>query len=185
MKVPAECWIRPDVEIRVSAIAGRGLFALTELSAGELVARLGGVVVDEEELRRRLKGRAADPTAPYVDAISLDGNNRHLILPPGTAVRFGNHSCNPNLWWEDGLRLVARFDIDAGEELTNDYATSTALPDFRMACLCRSENCRGLISGEDWKLETLQAAYGDHWTPALLACMQAAGSTTAATGKHH
>lgn len=134
----------------------------------------GGVVVSEAELRRRLSQRTANPAAPYVDAISLDANNRHLILPPGTPVRFGNHSCNPNLWWEDGLTLVARRDINAGEELTNDYATSTALPDFRMACRCGSDNCRRVISGEDWKLETLQAAYGDHWTPALRACLRAA-----------
>jgi SET domain-containing protein len=167
MKVSAECWIRPDVEIRVSAIAGQGLFALTELRAGELVGRLGGVVVDEEELRRRLTLRATDPAAPYLDAVSLDGNS-HLILPRETPVRFGNHSCNPNLWWDRGLRLVARCDVEAGKELTNDYATSTALPDFRMSCRCGSSNCRGVITGEDWKLETLREAYGEHWTPALL-----------------
>lgn len=173
-----QSWLRPGVEVSASLIAGRGLFTPTELRAGELVARVGGGVVSEDELRRRLSRRAANPAAPYVDAISLDGNHRHLILPPGSPVRFGNHSCNPNLWWEDELTLVARRDINAGEELTNDYATSTALPDFRMACLCESDNCRGMISGEDWKLQTLQAAYGDHWTPAPRACLGAPGRTT-------
>jgi uncharacterized protein len=158
MHVSTQSWLRPGVEVSASLIAGRGLVTPTELRAGELVARVGGVVVSEDELRRRLSRRAANPAAPYVDAISLDGNHRHLILPPGSPVRFGNHSCNPNLWWEDGLTLVARRDINAGEELTNDYATSTALPDFRMACLCGSGNCRGLISGG--RLETRNLAGG-------------------------
>ncbi|WP_432987337.1 SET domain-containing protein-lysine N-methyltransferase [Dactylosporangium sp. CA-233914] len=44
----------------------------------------------------------------------------------------GNHGCDPSLWWSGPYTLVARRDIAAGEELTNDYATSTADPGFRM-----------------------------------------------------
>ncbi len=132
-----------------------------------MVARLGGVVVSEDELRRRLDARASTPTLPYVDTISLD-HNAHLVLPHGNLVRFGNHSCDPNLWWLDALTLIARRDILEGEEVTNDYATSTALSEFRMTCACMSENCRGVITGEDWRLDALHVAYGDHWMPALL-----------------
>jgi hypothetical protein len=32
---------------------------------------------------------------------------------------------DPNLWWGDNYPLVARRDIVADAELTNDYATST------------------------------------------------------------
>ena len=166
--VPPQCWLHPDVGVSRSPIEGLGLFASAPLRAGEVVARLGGTVVDEEELRRLLNERAVDPALPYIDTISLDGDNRHLVLPSGNLVRFGNHSCDPNLWWLDSLTLGARRDIGAGEEVTTDYATSTAISDFRMTCSCGSENCRRVITGEDWKLETLRTAYGAHWTAALL-----------------
>lgn len=172
VEVPTECWLHPGVEVALSPIAGIGLFARTGLEYGAVVARLGGVVVDEHELRRRLDERAATPTMPYIDTISLI-HNTHLVLPHGTLVRFGNHSCDPNLWWRDALSLVARRDVRPGEEVTNDYATSTALADFRMTCACGSENCRRVITGEDWRRDDLRVAYGEHWTPALLARVHA------------
>jgi len=168
LDVPSQCWLHPGVGVEPSPIEGLGLFARARLRAGEVVARLGGTVVGEDELRCALKERAVDPSVPYVDTISLNGN-RHLILPPGNLVRFGNHSCNPNLWWLDSLTLGARRNIEVGEEVTTDYATSTAVADFRMTCSCGSENCRHVITGQDWKLETLRTAYGAHWTAALLA----------------
>lgn len=155
------------MEVRPSPIAGSGLFTRTVIQQGEVVARLGGTVVDNGEVRRRLRERSANASLPYVDTISLD-ESTNLVLPEGEAIRFGNHSCDPNLWWADALTLVARRDIGLGEELTNDYATSTGLSDFRMPCACGTENCRGVITGEDWRLETLQREYLDHWTPVLL-----------------
>jgi hypothetical protein len=59
---------------------------------------------------------------------------------------------------------VARRDIAAGEELTNDYATSTRQPGFAMACSCGSARCRGTITGNDWRLPSLRERYGDHWS---------------------
>jgi hypothetical protein len=56
----------------------------------------------------------------------------------------------------------------AGEEITSDYATSTGIADFAMACSCGSSLCRGVITGEDWRRTELLARYGDHWTPVLL-----------------
>ena len=76
---------------------------------------------------------------------------------------------NPNLWWLDSLTLGARRDIEVGEEVTTDYATSTAVPGFRMTCSCGSENCRHIITGEDWNLESLRNSHGAHWTAAFRA----------------
>jgi hypothetical protein len=50
--------------------------------------------------------------------------------------RKGNHSCDPNLWWVDAYTLAARRDRGVDEELTNDYATSTAGAGFDMHCRC-------------------------------------------------
>ncbi|MDT4964325.1 MAG: uncharacterized protein QOF87_3972, partial [Pseudonocardiales bacterium] len=80
---------------------------------------------------------------------------------------FGNHSCDPNLWWSDAYTLVARRDIAAGAELTSDYATSTVDSDFLLRCHCESTRCRGMVCGDDWQIPELQARYDGHWVPML------------------
>jgi D-alanine-D-alanine ligase len=53
-----------------------------------------------------------------------------------------NHSCEPNAWLE-GLDLVARRDVAAGEEVTVDYATfcNELMPSFD--CGCGVPDCGG------------------------------------------
>ncbi|GHS89694.1 hypothetical protein FACS189487_10430 [Campylobacterota bacterium] len=62
------------------------------------------------------------------------------------ATCFINHSCDPNLAFENGgLTLVNIRDIDAGEELTWDYSTSIDDGIFEMKCSCGAGNCRDII----------------------------------------
>lgn len=161
----ADCWLHADVEVRTSPIAGKGLFARAALPAGTVVSRLGGRLVSEAELRE-LFARAAREQG-YVDTVSVAGE-LHLVLPPRRPNGYGNHSCDPNLWWVDAYTLAARRDIAAGEEVTNDYGTSTAVADFRMDCACGTALCRGVLTGDDWQLPDLRERYGDHWIPLLL-----------------
>jgi SET domain len=71
-----------------------------------------------------------------------------------------NHSCDPAAWL-DGLDVVARRPIAAGEEITLDYATfcNELMPAFE--CRCGSSLCRGTIRGDDF-LQDFVARYGDH-----------------------
>ena len=71
-----------------------------------------------------------------------------------------NHSCDPNAWL-DGLNLTARRSIDAGEQITMDYATfcNESLEEF--SCACGSPDCRGVIRGTDYRKPLLER-YGDH-----------------------
>lgn len=163
---PAECWVHDDVEVAASNVEGRGLFARAPIPAERTVVHLGGRLVSGEELRALLRAAEEDPNELYIDCITVD-DDRHLVIPPGQDVHFGNHSCDPNLWHADAFTLAARRDVDAGEELTVDYATQTADPDFRMTCRCGSELCRGAVTGEDWRRPELQERYGGHWVPAL------------------
>ncbi|MEV4418116.1 SET domain-containing protein-lysine N-methyltransferase [Catellatospora sp. NPDC049609] len=167
----ADCWLHPDVEVRASAIAGRGLFATAPLAAGTVVSRLGGRLVDGAALRE-LFARAARERR-YVDTVSV-GEDLHLVLPPRRPNGYGNHSCDPNLWWLDAYTLAARRDIAPGEEVTNDYAACTAVADFAMACSCGSALCRGTVTGADWRLPELRERYGEHWIPLLRDRIQAA-----------
>jgi hypothetical protein len=161
-----DCWLHPDVDVRRSPIAGDGLFTRAPIAAGTVVSRLGGRLVTGPQLENMLHTAAQQPEHPYIDTITVT-DTLHLVLPPGTPNGKGNHSCEPNLWWIDAYTLAARHEIDVDEELTNDYATSTASARFRMECRCRSTSCRGVVTGNDWQLTELRRRYGRHWVPAL------------------
>lgn len=162
-----DCWLHPDIEVRSSPIAGDGLFARAPIPAGTLVSRLGGRLVSGAELRALFAQASRHPDQPYIDTITV-ADEMHLVLPPRRPNGKGNHSCDPNLWWVDAYTLAARRDIAEGEEVTNDYATSTNAADFGMDCQCGAVRCRTKVTGNDWRLLDLQQRYGEHWVPALL-----------------
>jgi SET domain-containing protein len=54
----------------------------------------------------------------------------------------GNHSCDPNL----DKNHIALRDIDAGEELTVDYAQFSD-KDWSMDCNCGAKSCKGIVEG--------------------------------------
>ncbi|HWG25244.1 SET domain-containing protein [Actinospica sp.] len=159
--------MHPHIEVRTSPIQGRGLFAVAPIAAGTVVSRVGGRLVSGAELAAVFAAAAGDPDHPYIDTITV-ADDVHLILPPRRPNGYGNHSCDPNVWWIDAYTQAARRAIAVGEELTNDYATSTGIADFRMDCACGSELCRGEVTGLDWRRAELRERYGDHWTPGLL-----------------
>jgi hypothetical protein len=169
-----DCWLHPQVEVRSSSISGCGLFATAPITAGTVVSRLGGRLVSGAELEQLLAAAAASPGRPYIDCITV-GADLHLVLPPRRPNGYGNHGCDPNLWWAGPYELAARRDITAGEELTNDYGTSTAEQDFVLACSCGSRQCRAVVTGNDWRRPDLRERYGTHWAPALLDRIRSAG----------
>ena len=72
-----------------------------------------------------------------------------------------NHSCDPNTWL-DGLDVVARRPIAAGEELTMDYATFCGPAMQSFACACGAAGCRGVVTGQDHLLPEIRERYGEH-----------------------
>ena len=123
---------------------------------------MGGTVLYGAEFEAFLQAT----TAPY-NAIQI-AEGLHLVEHPGvTRTRRGslNHSCEPNLWMADEVTFVARKDIEAGEELTVDYALFTAQPGWAMTCRCGSSLCRKRVTGNDWKLADLQDRYRGHFSP--------------------
>jgi D-alanine-D-alanine ligase-like ATP-grasp enzyme len=71
-----------------------------------------------------------------------------------------NHSCDPTAWLE-GLDVVARRDIQAGEQITLDYATFCNEVMEEFVCQCGARDCRGIIRGAD-HLQPFVGRYGDH-----------------------
>lgn len=159
-----DCWLNPLVRVGRSPIEGEGLFAAAPLPRGTALARFGGRLVSDAELGRLFAEAAR--TGTYVDTLSV-GRDVNLVLPLDVPNHAGNHGCDPNSWWADPFTVVARRDVERGEELTLDYATITDDPGFAMVCACRAAACRGRVTGADWRLPGLQAAYGDHWVPVL------------------
>lgn len=163
-----ECWLDERLVVRDSPIEGRGLFFSEDVGGGTVVVKLGGEIVSTRRLQELIAAADADPNAPFVDTISV-GDDAHLVLPSGSLVHYGNHSCEPTLWHVGPFEIATRRDVVAGEEATVDYGTQSGADGFAMACQCGSAKCRGEITSSDWRRRELQERYDGHWTPALQA----------------
>lgn len=178
----ADCWLHDAIEPRTSSIEGLGLFATRRLPAGTVVERLGGRLVSEDELLALFAAQEREPGAPYIDTIAAS-DGLHLVLPPGTPLHYGNHSCEPNAWHVDAYTVATRRDIAPGEEITIDYGTVSAAAGWAMHCQCGAAACRGTITAEDWRIPELRQRYGEHWVPELLSRIDAEERTARALNK--
>src|SRR3712207_7030431 len=61
---------------------------------------------------------------------------------------FINHSCEPNVGFAGNVVLIAMRDIDAGEELTTDYALFDD-HEGSMPFACDRPTCRRRVDGRD------------------------------------
>lgn len=154
------CWLHPGLTTGPSDIAGTGLFASAPILEGADVAVLGGRLVSTAELQ------ALSADDGDVESFVIEDDS-HLVLPAASLLRFGNHSCEPSVAWSGGYTLVALRDLSPGEEVSFDYATSTADPGFLLRCHCETYRCRQMVEGTDWQMPALQRRYAGHWTPYL------------------
>lgn len=150
-------YISPKAIVRESSIQGRGLFAREPIAKGEIVCIKGGRIFNRETLRE-----VAQSLGPAEIQIAED-----LFIGPLTeqeregSMIFSNHSCEPNIGVQGQIVFVAMRDIDAGEELTHDWAT-TDDDAYEMECNCGAASCRKIITGQDWRRKDLQERYADH-----------------------
>ncbi len=137
-------WLNPKIEVRPSAIQGKGLFAKELIKQGEQLTRDGEddyVVMTDDEFRAFTK------TAQSYDAIAL-GNGTHRVSNVSRDAdpsNYGNHSCDPTAERND-QGLAAKRDIQPGEEITSDYALHSS-KDWSMVCNCGATNCRKVVWG--------------------------------------
>jgi SET domain-containing protein len=154
-------WLDPRIDVAPSSIDGLGLFAREPVKEGEVVIRWHGEILPIDEFDR-LKERERYDCAALSEATIL-------VFAVDDPVIHCNHSCDSNLWMEDAIRESARRDIDAGEELTVDYALLSDDPTWQMPCSCGSPLCRRIITGSDWKRRDLHERYAGHFSPYLSA----------------
>jgi SET domain-containing protein len=153
----------PKTEVRESQIHGRGLFAITDIAKNEIVAVKGGHIIHRKTLRERV--------TPHLGPVEIQIDDDLFIAPLTQEEREGsmlysNHSCNPNLGMRGEITFVAMRDIQAGEELTHDWAT-TDDDDYSVECKCGTANCRKILTGKDWQRADLQKRYAGYFSAYL------------------
>jgi SET domain len=96
------------------------------------------------------------------------------FIPPATldfnqlsVEWYLNHSCDPNIGFDDNGDFIAIRDIAKGLELAYDYGFAESNPAFCMACICGSVQCRRTITGDDWKAPAFRARFRDYMLPRL------------------
>ena len=152
--MPNLSYLSPKVATGESPIHGTGLFAVEPIAEGEVVCVKGGYVFD----RRRL-----DSMPDWYRAAEIQIAEDLFIGPLNEEERegsmlFSNHSCEPNIGVRGQIVFVAMRDIEPGEELTHDWAT-TDDDDYTPDCNCGSAGCRKILTGKDWRRRDLQEKY--------------------------
>lgn len=155
-----ETWITPKARKGVtSGIAGRGLVATEPIGKDEVVAVKEGHIVTTAALQS-LPERLRNSSVQITDDLHLVALADEEYEP---VMLFINHSCEPNVGFGGNIVLVAMRDIEAGEELTTDYAM---FDDYAgsMGCNCGRPQCRGTIGGRDWQRPDLQERYRGYFS---------------------
>jgi uncharacterized protein len=143
---------------RPSPINGEGQFATELIRAGEVVLIWGGDLYTTTDFFSR------NDLGPL--SISFIEEDRIMAAPPDGRDYYINHSCDPNIWMDGNVTVIARRDIRPGEEITGDYALWEGEPGYRLSqCECGSPLCRSTITGNDWMLRDLQERYAGHFLP--------------------
>jgi hypothetical protein len=152
--MPNLSYLSPKTIVKESPIHGRGLFARVPIAKDEIVAIKGGYIFDDATLRA-VETQLGPADIPVAEGFSIgpltEGERDGGML-------FSNHSCDPNIGIQGQIVFVALRDIEPGEELTHDWAT-TDDDTYEMPCNCGAPHCRGIITGQDWRRTDLQAKY--------------------------
>jgi uncharacterized protein len=153
----------PKTEVRDSPIHGRGLFATTNISRDEVVVVKGGHIVSKEVLNEKVTAVLGSVEVQvddelFITPVTMDERDGSMI--------YSNHSCDPNLGIRGEITFIALRDIKAGEELTHDWAM-TDNDDSSIQCHCGEVNCRGTVTGQDWRRPELQERYAGYFSAYL------------------
>jgi SET domain-containing protein len=128
------------MEVKPSAIEGRGLFTKVPLRARQKIGEFTGERITQYEGRKRAKTRKQIAIVEINNGKAIDAGKET------TGFRFINHSCSPNTF----LRIIrerAEFytlhPITAGTELTVNCHPSHHNNTLR--CKCGSAICRQFL----------------------------------------
>jgi hypothetical protein len=134
------------IEVRESAVHGRGAYATHFIRKGTRIIEYTGQRVSWEDA-------PDDENDPHTFNFGLE--NGEVINPDvgGNDARWINHCCDPNceaIEEDNCIFIYAMCDIEPGEELFYDYAMEIDEPiteesKRKFACHCGAANCRGTM----------------------------------------
>jgi uncharacterized protein len=128
------------MEVKPSAIEGRGLFTTVPLRPRQKIGEYEGERITQREGRRRAKTQKWIAIVEVNNGKSIDGAEET------TGFRFINHSCSPNTFMRiigERAEFYALHPIKAGTELTLDYGDSHH--NGELPCTCGSLQCRKFL----------------------------------------
>lgn len=154
--------VSKKITVTLSHFGEKGAYANQSIKKGEIVCIFSGHIFDKntyDVLPRDLKHYAMGIGEDlFLGALSTDE------IDDGDYI---NHSCEPNLGIVGKNVLVAMKNIKQGEELSFDYAMCDTQNED-IYCLCNKSLCRKVITGNDWKISTLQKRYGMFFSEYIL-----------------
>ena len=157
--------IHPSIEVRVSTIAGRGLFAKGFITKGEIVWKQDA---HEKSYPVSEISQWPDEVQSYFYSLAwqtgpemYSGPTHEGESDPGD---YMNHSCEPNCGFKGDTEMVAIRDIQPGEEVVYDYVMSEFDRELILQCSCTSARCRKKITNRDLLVPELVDRYGFYLT---------------------
>jgi SET domain-containing protein len=144
-------WSSPLIEVRNSAVHGRGVFAIAHIPTGTRILEYLGDRVSHETADARYDDHDENDNHTFLFIV-----DKHTVIDAGVGgndARFINHQCEGNCESVIQYRRVfidAARDIAAGAELGYDYEIGREKDDPPnvdeiYACRCGSPQCRGTM----------------------------------------
>jgi hypothetical protein len=128
------------MEVKPSAIEGRGLFTKVPLRARQKIGEFAGERITQDEGRKRAKTRKQIAIVEIHNGQAIDAGNET------TGFRFINHSCSPNTFLRiirERAELYTLHPINAGTELTVNCHPSHH--QGTLSCKCGTATCRQFL----------------------------------------
>lgn len=157
-------WMNPKLEVRDTKKYGKGVFAKEDIKKNELLACFGGFIMKISE-QDKMDQKIGDYSLQISEELVIGYKSLNEVKDDDT--NYFNHNCSPNAGFNGQIFLVAMNKIKKDKEITFDYsmvlhkAKNTSYYEFE--CLCGSDNCRKIITENDWKIAGLQKKYNGYF----------------------
>jgi SET domain-containing protein len=141
------CYLNKNTDVKESPVHGLCRYALTDIKKDEIIFVIGGIAKRPSE-------------SEWYKGLLID-EDLVLDLPINAEYEaFINHSCDPNVYIDGQVIFRALRDIKKNDFITVDYGTfMLTKKDYIPDCKCGSSNCRGKVTGEDYKFLNLPLSW--------------------------
>lgn len=159
--------IHPNTELKkVNQKKGRGVFATAFIPKGTITYVKDPLEIEIGPDDPRLQNPAIKDKIETYSYIDQDGTR----IVSWDNAKYVNHCCQCNtISTGYGFEIAIR-DIEAGEEITDEYGMFNF--DYTLQISCEEDDCRGCVSGKD-----LERYYGE-WDQKVKSALQCINKVT-------